>query len=193
MTKKQRSLLGNILFFGFIIFLLTPIGLPTRTKLIEGFSFVKGKIMPPSIVENNARKTLSTYDVSFKAINNAENVNLKDLSGKVVFINHWATWCPPCRAEMPSLDALYKDYKDKIIFLFVASDNKREVTKYYTKNGFDFPTYNTISSIPKEINTSSIPATFILDKKGNVALEEFGPENWNTESVRATLDALLAE
>ncbi len=117
--------------------------------------------------------------------------NGREWLGKVVIVNNWATRCGPCRAEMPSLDRLYRDYADKVSFLFLTNDPKKAVDKYYEAYNFDFPTYMPISRLPEQINTNTLPATFILDKEGRVVLEEFGPADWNTNSVRELLDKLV--
>jgi len=191
MFKKKKDILFYLAFFAFLIFLNTPYGLGTRAKLTQGITYIKSSIFPPKIT--NERLALSNYNVSFKGINNAQDMSLNDANGKVVFINHWATWCPPCRAEMPSLNKLYTDYKDKVTFIFLTAESKNVVEKYYKAKNFDFPTYNLGSRLPDEINTTSLPATFILDKQGKVTLEEFGASDWNSKKVRETLDQLLAE
>lgn len=189
-TKKHIS---NILFFGFIIFIFTPYGMGTRAKLTQGVTYVKTFVFPPSAANEAERETLDTYNVNLKGIAYASDVNLESLKGKVVFINYWATWCSPCRAEMPSLKNLYADYKDKVVFLFLTSDNKSKVEKFYSSNKYKFPTYNPLSNLPKQISSTSIPATFVLDKQGRVVVSEVGAADWNSNSVRKTIDELLAE
>lgn len=190
--KLNKKMLGNILFFGFLIFLFTPYGLNTRAKLTQGVAYVKTLIMPPKAETVNDRIEFNT-DFSLKGVTNATDVNLNDLKGEVVFINYWATWCPPCRAEMPSLQSLYDDYKEKVSFVFITSDEKSKVDAFYTKHNYELPTYNILSNPPKEIDTQSLPATFVIDKNGNVALSEFGPANWNSTKVRELLDNLIKE
>lgn len=192
MTIKKKHIY-NLLFWGFIIFLFTPYGLGTRAKLTQGVLYIKGMVFSPSAEETSDRISLDTYNVAFDALANAENVNLSDLKGKIVFINHWATWCPPCRAEMPSLHNLYKDYADKIEFIFLTTDPKTAIDKYYTANDFSFPTYMVSSAIPQQINTASLPTTVILDKEGKVFLKELGAADWNSGKVRKMLDELLVE
>ena len=183
----------NILFYGFILFLFTPYGLGTKAKLTEGVTYVKSFIFPPSETAVNERKTLDSYNVNLQGISNAENLNLEATKGKVVFINHWATWCAPCRAEMPSLQKLYDAYKDQVVFIFLTTDTKKVVDNYYISKKFSLPTYAFNSTIPKQINTTSLPATFILDKQGKVYLEEFGPADWNSSHVRNMLDVLISQ
>ena len=188
----DKSTLGNILFFGFLIFLFTPYGLGTRTKLTQGVTYIKTLLMPPK-VEASTNRTEFNTDFPLAGIVKASDINLNALKGKVVFINYWATWCPPCRAEMPSIQSLYNDYKDKVVFLFLTSDDKAKVEKFYKDNNYDLPTYNMLTKSPSEISTKSIPATFILDKQTKLAMAEYGPANWNSAAIRKRIDELLAE
>ena len=191
--KLSKKVIGNIIFFAVIIFILfTPYGVSIRAKLTQGVTYVKTLVIPPKADTAENRKEIDT-NLPLKGIVNATDLNLSDLKGNVVFINYWATWCPPCRAEMPSIQSLYKDYSDKITFLLITSDNASKVENYFKNNDLNLPTYNLLSNPPAAINTRSIPATFVLDKQGNVALSEFGAANWNSSSVRELLDKLLAE
>jgi len=190
--KLNKKVLGNILFFGFLIFIFTPYGLNTRAKLTQGVTYIKTLIIPPKAETIENRVDINT-DFSLSGIVNATDVNLNELKGKVVFINYWATWCPPCRAEMPSIQSLYDDYKDKIEFIFITSDNSSKVERFYSNYNYEFPTYNMLSNPSQEISTQSIPATFILDKQTKIALSEFGPANWNSNKVREMLDELLIQ
>lgn len=189
----NRKTISNILFFGFIIFLFTPFGLGTRAKLTQGITYVKTIFFSPSVKNIENRMTLDTYDLGLKGIVSAADVNLVSLKGKVVFINYWATWCPPCIAEMPMINSLYADYKDKLVFLFITTDNKEEVQRFYTKNGYKFPTYNQPSNGPEQLEVATIPTTFILDKEGKLALSEYGATNWNSDKIRDLLDNLIEE
>ncbi|MDY7395564.1 TlpA disulfide reductase family protein [Aureibaculum sp. 2210JD6-5] len=191
--KFNRKTISNILFFGFIIFLFTPFGLGTRAKFTQGFAYVKSFMFTPSVAKLEERTSLDTYNVSFKGIVSANDTNLESLKGNVVFINYWATWCPPCIAEMPMIKSLYRDYKDKIEFLFVTNEDQTKVARFYKKHDYDFPTYNAISKLPQQIDYASLPTTYILDKNGKVALLEYGAANWNSDAVRNLLDKLIKE
>ncbi len=123
----------------------------------------------------------------------AESLDFKETEGKVVFINFWATWCPPCIAEMPSIQELYNDYSDKVVFLFVTSDDFEIVEKFKTKKGFNFEVFKPLNEIPKALETRSIPRTFIINRKGEIVVDESGAVDWNSEDVRSQLDQLLSE
>lgn len=184
----------NILFFGFIIFLFTPYGLSTRAKLTQGITYVKSMLFSPLAEKMEDRIIISSLDTKLTGIYDQTNdINLKEFKGKVIFINYWATWCPPCVAEMPSIQSLYDDYKDKIAFVFITSDESIKVTNFYKKHHYNLPTYNLTSAIAPEISTRSLPTTFIIDKNGKLALKEIGTANWNSSKVRQMLNDLLKE
>lgn len=191
--KITKKMISNILFWGFIIFLFTPYGASTKAKLIQGVTYVKTMIFSPSANNVEEREKITSLNLSLKGISNASDINLKDVEGKVIFINYWATWCAPCRAEMPSIQSLYDDYKDKITFVFITSDKKEKVDKYYAENKFNLPTYNVLSNPAPQISTRSLPTTFIVDKKGKLAAKETGASNWNSGGVRKMLDKLIEE
>ena len=192
--KFTKSTITNILFVAFLLFLfLTPWGKFTRAKLAQGIAYIKTFVFSPKAEVSDKRLLIANTNFPLQGIVNAGDVNLNALEGKVVFMNYWATWCPPCRAEMPMINDLYKDYEDKVVFLFVTSDDAQKVKGYYEAKGYDFPTYNALANPPSEIDTRSIPATFIIDKKGKVAYQAHGASNWNSSSTRKLLDTLLSE
>lgn len=104
-------------------------------------------------------------------------VALSALKGKVLFINFWATWCPPCIAEMPSINKLYQQFgKNKdLVFLMVDVDNslQRSLTFMEQKN-YSLPVYTPASAIPPEIFDGSIPTTLIVNKAGEIVFEHTG-------------------
>ena len=183
--------LSNIIFFGFIIFLFTPYGLPVRATLTRGVSYVTTRIFNMEIDEDE-RKVLSSFD--WKLVNqNGKIINLDTFKGKVIFINFWATWCPPCIAEMPSLQDLYKDYKEDVVFLFVADDKKNKVKKFIEDKKYTIPVYFQASERPVEIQSNSLPTTYILNTEGKIVVDKTGAADWNSKRVRDLLDELIQE
>jgi len=177
--------IGNILFFVFLVVVLfTPIGFHIKVFVTKVFSF------GPSVVSEENQVLVSNYNWELVDEKGASH-NFNSKKGKVVLINFWATWCPPCVAEMPSLEALYKDYKDNIAFVFVAQDNVNNVTGYMSKNNFSFPVYYSNSITPSELTSEVIPTTYILTKEGKISIAETGAKNWNGKTTRELLDKLL--
>lgn len=123
-------------------------------------------------------------------------VSLESLKGKVVFLNVWATWCGPCREEMPSMETLYSDFKNKkdFMMLAVSQDTKGRavVAPYVEKNGYHFTILldpqNTIS---ESYNLSGVPETFIIDRKGRIVAHHMGAFDWSRPDVKDGLEQLL--
>ncbi len=124
-------------------------------------------------------------------------VRLADLRGQVVLLNFWATWCYPCRSEMPSLNELYRDYQHKgFEILAVASDEQgREVVAPFVKTyALTFPILlDRRNVVGARLHLQGIPTTYVVDKQGRVAGLEVGARDWNKAAFRRFLDQLLAE
>lgn len=112
--------------------------------------------------------------------------DLASLKGKVVFINFWATWCPPCVAEMPSIHALQKKFANNmdVVFLLVDVDNKYEKSdQFMKKHGYDLKVVNPASDIPPVFFQGSIPTTVILDKKGKMVFRQEGAADYSSAEI----------
>lgn len=98
-----------------------------------------------------------------------ESVKLSDLKGKKVMLNFWATWCPPCKAEMPEMQTFYEETKNDVSILAVNLDPNNDVEGFAKKGGFTFPI---VLDENDEVKTTygiiSIPTTFFLDEKGKI-------------------------
>ena len=184
-TKSQRN---NILTVGIILLLIIP---QTRKPIQIGINKIF-TLFSPSVVSKEDRKILANYNWELVS-NKNENFNLNEVKEKVVFINLWATWCPPCIAEMPNIHKLYNDYKGKVAFLFVSNEDAKRVNAFFKRKGYDFPSYRPVGEIPEELFSKSIPATYILNKKGEMVIDKKGAANWNSSSIRSLLDSLLLE
>ncbi len=147
-------------------------------------------LFSPSTIDASKQNTIKDYNWILKN-NKGVIFNFEETKGKVVLINFWATWCPPCIAEMPSMQLLYDDYKDKIEFVFVSNETFSVINEFIQKNEYNFEVYNPITKYPDTFNVSSIPRTFLIDKEGNIVVDKTGAANWNSEKVRKTIDALL--
>jgi thiol-disulfide isomerase/thioredoxin len=185
MKIPKKSTIQNVAFIVFIALLLfSPIGTFVKVQLNRLIAF-----SPKTIAETD-QKMLSSYQ--WQLIDAAgKSANLQDHEGKLVFINFWATWCPPCIAEMPSMQKLYVDYQDKIVFLFVTTDSFEKANAFLIKENLTLPVYQSLTNPPTEMESSTIPATYLIDQQGNVILAKIGTANWNSDSFREKLDELL--
>ncbi|MCJ7935652.1 MAG: TlpA family protein disulfide reductase [Chryseobacterium sp.] len=118
------------------------------------------------------------------------------LKGKVVFINFWASWCPPCRAEFPSIQEFYNRYSNhpQMVFLTVNLDENPVLGKNYIKEkGFTIPFLTSAGNIPREYFNGSLPTTVVLDKKGEIRLHHSGLADYSKDSFYFQIDALLKQ
>jgi len=116
-------------------------------------------------------------------------VSLTDYRGKVVFLNIWATWCPPCREEMPSMEKLYKELKDEdfeILAVSIDASGAKAVAPFMKEYKLSFPALlDPEGKIQRLYWTTGIPESFIIDKKGIIVKKIIGARDWaSPESVR---------
>lgn len=119
------------------------------------------------------------------------SVPFQTFQGKVVFMNFWATWCPPCIAEMPDIHDLYEKVGEDVQFVMISVDSDQaKAREFIQKKGFDFPVYFLSSSLPQTYETSTIPTTYILSPQGEIVLEESGLTKYDTQKIRDFLKDL---
>lgn len=185
----KKSKCSNIIFFGIIgIIIITYLTGPLHTVA----SKIRMTVFPPSVENTKNRVVVEDYKWDLKGIN-TEDFNFENAKEKVVFVNFWATWCPPCRAEMQSIQNLYDDYKNEVIFIFQTDEKPTVVKDFLTKKKYSLPSYNIYTNPPTEFTVSSIPATYLLNKKGEIVIHKVGAANWNSDKMRKLLDELIAE
>jgi thiol-disulfide isomerase/thioredoxin len=188
LMKLSKSQISNLVFLVVITILIIPqTRKPIQVFLNKGFALIS-----PSIEKKENQTTLKSYEWKLKDEN--ENIfDFESVKGKVVFINFWATWCPPCIAEMPSIQNLYTDYKDKVEFLLVTNDPYSEINEFLSKNNYDFKILRPVTFNTSVFDVSTIPRTFLIDKTGRIIIDETGVANWNSDKVRLVIDNLLKE
>lgn len=131
--------------------------------------------------------------ISFKD-ENGKDITLSSLKGKVVFINFWATWCPPCIHEMPSINTLKQSFKgnDNIIFLMVDVDGTMEKSKaFMSENKYDLQVYVPNGEIPSNFLGNAIPTTVIIDKKGELVNRMEGGRDYADPEILKSLNELV--
>lgn len=146
-------------------------------------------------IKKEGVNTNSSVNTQFSFTNSAGiTASTASLKGKVIFINFWASWCPPCRAEMPSLSDLYKKLRDddRFVFLFINEDeDKTKAKQYLDKNNFDIPLFSRSGNVPSEIFNGTLPTTIVLNKEGKIVLNHTGMAGYNTDDFIKQLKELL--
>jgi peroxiredoxin len=126
-----------------------------------------------------------------------EEVTLDDHLGEVVLLNIWATWCGPCRVEMPPIQASYDRYKDQgFTVLAVSIDQgpryKEKVTDFAEEYGLDFPILlDPDGRITEVLRTVGVPETFVLGRDGRIVKRLIGATDWNSPGHQALIEELL--
>jgi cytochrome c biogenesis protein CcmG, thiol:disulfide interchange protein DsbE len=122
-------------------------------------------------------------------------VGLSQLRGKVVFLNIWATWCPPCRKEMPTMEALYQKFKDMdFVMLAINQDTEgaKTVIPYLREEKFTFPILlDTSGETGRKYGVTGYPETFIIDREGRIVYHHIGYQDWSRADVQETLRTLM--
>ncbi|WP_323756418.1 TlpA disulfide reductase family protein [Roseivirga sp.] len=130
-------------------------------------------------------------DYNFRLVNEEGNkIDVRDLKGKTIFINIWATWCPPCVAEMPNINSLYNkiENKDDIVFLMISHDDEMRTARTWIKRkGFDFPVYKLASPLPDVFETGVVPSTFVVSPEGKIVVSKTGMANYDTKRFKKYL------
>ena len=190
--QKQKSTFAkitDILFVIFVVLLLIP---STRREIRTFISRIT--MLQPSLKENESYKQLDNNGYQWKLQTfNGDEFTFADLAGNVVFLNFWATWCPPCRAEMPAIQDLYHQFQDDVVFVLVSNENPQTIQNYFTEQGYELPVYFSKSEIPVQLRSNTIPATFIISKTGKIVLEKKGAARWNGTKIKQLLSALVSE
>ena len=119
-------------------------------------------------------------------------VTLHDLRGKIVVLNFWATWCPPCVEEMPSLVRMQSNLKDRVVVLAVSvDDDERSYRTFLKKNNVDLLTVRDPQQKSNELyGTFKFPETYIIDRQGVVQRKFIGPVDWTRPDVVEYLNKL---
>ena len=182
--KKEK--LKNIIFLIIIlIFIISQTRKPIQVIIHRGFVLIS-----PSTISKSKQSKITHYNWKLRDVNN-KTFNFKTTKGKVVFVNFWVTWCPPCIAEMPSIQKLYDDYKDKAEFVFISDESFNVLSKFLDTKGYTFKVYNPMNDYSEIFKVSSIPRSFLIDKKGTIIIDKTGAANWNSKTVRGPIDNLL--
>jgi len=160
------------------------------------------QVASTGILNSSISESKETQNVSAKVsyagfmLKNEEGkiIDTPALQNKVVFINFWASWCPPCRAEFPSVQKLYDQYKNNpdMVFLTVNLDDNVSLGKSYLKEkGFTVPFLRPAGNIPDVLYSGSLPTTVVLDRKGEIRLHHKGLADYSKDSFYKQIDELL--
>ena len=156
--------------------------------IVIGFGFLATLAKPPSHGRKEAPEFLLPDP-------QGQVVRLSQLKGKVVMLNVWTTWCPPCRKEMPTMETLHRRFKGTDFVMLAASqdvDWKSTVLPYMQEHGFTFPVVLDVNGdVGRKYGVTGYPETFIIDRQGRIVHHHIGFNDWSLPPVEASLRRLL--
>ncbi len=188
--KARKTTAGIVIDFMFLVLFIAMINPPTR-KTISSF-VIRHTMTSPKESTNKVKLSDDDYNWRYRDLQ-GQTKNFADLKNKVIFLNLWATWCPPCVAEFSSIDDLHKTYGDKIEFVLLSNEESVKIKTFLDKKGYTIKSYTYMDEIPKLLYSSSIPATYIISKSGELVVSKKGAAKWNSDKSKELLDKLIAE
>lgn len=193
---KLLSLLKSITLTILLVFVLHISGLLSTVSVnMQSWLMSAGLFAAsPEPIE----KTPFPFDFELQTLA-GQVLPMDSLKGKVIFLNIWATWCGPCRAEMAGIENLYTSLNEEdIAFVMLAIDRKgseAKIERYIRDKAFTFPvyrpSYTSSGSFPEVLQVPSIPTTFVIDRTGDIVYKKVGAANYNTKRFRNFLQNLL--
>ncbi len=155
----------------------------------EGIDTLLQKAGVQPVKDNKKAPDFRLEDLSGK------KVELKHFKGKVIFLNFWATWCGPCKEEMPSMEALYQKFKERgFVFLTISVDyeEKKKVKEFIDKHHYTFPVLIDSKCLTLDLyGVKGIPTTILIDKKGRMVGRAIGPKDWKHPEIISVLNQLI--
>ncbi len=186
--RRKKTTTGIILDFLFFALLIGMI-IPDSRKVISS-TIIRYTMFQPR--ETKDIVFVNENDLNCKLITvDGEIVYPKQSLGKPIFINFWATWCPPCIAEMPSIQKLYNEYKGGVDFYLVSSEEMSVMKQDFEKRGFDLPIYQLAGKVSEKFYSRKIPSSFLISPNGKIVMQKHGAANWDGKKVFAIIDKML--
>lgn len=148
-------------------------------------------VLQPNIEQAEVQPP-ADYTLSLMSLE-GDHTSLATFEGKTIFLNFWATWCPPCIAEMPNIQKLYDDVgdRDDIVFVMVSvDDTAQEAKDFIERRAFEFPVYMLTGQVPSAYFSTTVPTTFVISPEGKIVTRHEGMANYNTRAFRTFLKEL---
>ena len=169
------------------------------TGALAGISYFTGRaLMYTGVMDASPNEplVLKRFNYNFRIQDLKGNVtDVGSLKNKTIFLNIWATWCGPCRMEMPSIQKLYSQIDtSKVAFIMLSVDRPEDIDKiksYVRDKEFTFPVFTPAGTLPNLLQVTSIPTTFVIAPDGKVASSESGASNYDTPEFRKFLESLM--
>lgn len=158
----------------------------------EVVGFMQRMVLATGMLEAEVLTQDEQYqaDYDFKLRDERGNIiDFNQFKGQTVFLNFWATWCPPCVAEMPDIHDLYEKVKNEnVAFVLISQDENFDKAKnFLERKSYTFPIYHLASGLPAVFQGKTIPSTFVISPEGKIIARRIGMAKYDTEEFRSLL------
>ena len=188
-SKSPFKITADLLFYLLILSLILPF---SRKYVATGLN--KLVMHRPAIIPEEQLEILESDDFNWVLVDmQGQQVPFSRFRGETVFLSFWATWCPPCRAEMPNINRLYLEYGERLRFVLVSDENIEVLTRYLDQNGFQMPVYRMVQNPPEKLLVSTIPTTFLIAPDGRIRVRKTGSARWDGKYFKEYLSEILME
>ena len=198
--SKKRTWIEYIVIAAVVIILYVTglhtevIGFMQRGLLATGLLTPKIETVHQDNDENDIASSIVATPADFNLAlmdENGNTLSLEDFKGKPIFLNMWATWCPPCIAEMPNINKLHNEVGSEVAFVMVSLDEDFETAKgFNTRKGFNLPIYTLQSRRPVMYQSTTVPTTYVISASGELMLTHKGMSNYNTSKFKRFLKSI---
>ena len=191
MNKKLKR---ELIEWGLFITVVTSLYLTGWHTEVLG-TLQRGVLATGIITPDLDEESLGQADYQFHLRDTNNDVHkVENWKGEVLFINLWATWCPPCIAEMPDIHDLYLERKGDVRFVMISLDDDwGKARAFIEKKEYEFPVYTQVDGLPRVFHSSSIPTTFVVSADGEIVMKRQGLAQYDNEDFHRFLDGLLSQ
>ena len=194
---KKRTWKNTAIEVGFLLLVIAFFRFTDQGTVVQGWlqqGLLATGIMQADVRYAEQHDQPADYNLNLTSLD-GQNVHLSEFKGKVIFINYWATWCAPCLAEMPYIQALYEDVAgEDIVFITISTDEEQETAeRFMERKEYTLPVYRLASRIPAMYDVSTLPTTFVISPSGNLATVHVGMANYDTKGFRRFLKDLAKQ
>lgn len=183
-AMKNRLIL-RVILVAFTVFLLVVGRAPVWSQSKVNYKAVP-ILQPMKDVAPTPDFSLSTPD--------GQKISLKDFRGKVVLLNFWASWCVPCREEMPAMEKLYQEYKQKnfVVLAVAVKDRKQDAVDFVKELKLTYPiALDPSAQVGNVYGAWGLPATYLIGPKGEGLARGWGPADWYNQPARKLIQDLV--
>ena|SRR6056297_2774731 len=175
-SRKKSAIISDFFLVALIVVMLVP-----SWRREVGALVVRVVMTSPDIEEMQPEKlSQSALTLTYRD-DNGVAYQLGQMLDKPVLLTYWATWCHHCVAELPALAELHEKTSNDIHLIILVNEDLGKVNSYLQQKGYDLPVFKQLNAAAPMISSKKIPASFLIDRSGNLVLKETGATKWGSD------------